>query len=139
LQWASAGHAPILWCSKAGEEIQSLDATAMPLGVVPEFYGDDVAPLQLEISGMLIVTSDGIFEAPDPTTKQFGIDRMISILQSNSTKPATEITAILREAVTKWQAKDKPADDQTTIIIRRIPTGLAVAVGDEIKQQATVG
>jgi hypothetical protein len=30
--------------------------------------------------------------------------------------------------VTKWQAKEKPADDQTTVIIRRVPAGISVTI-----------
>ena len=36
---------------------------------------------------------------------------------------------LIREAVTKWQRNpDKPADDQTTVIIRRVPAGMNVTI-----------
>src|SRR5581483_4584726 len=127
IEWASAGHGPMLWCAKDGEEFQSLDGTALPLGIMEEYMGEEVPPLQLGVSGMLIVTSDGIFEAPNAKDEQFGIERLIETLKQYSGRTALEITAAIRDAVTKWQRDpDKPADDQTTVIIRRVSEGLKV-------------
>lgn len=129
LHWASAGHGPMLWCAKDGEEFQSLDATALPLGIMPDYMGDEIGPLQLDLSGMLIVTSDGIFEAPASNGEQFGIERVIETLKNYAGKSTIEISGAIRDAVTKWQTDpDKPVDDQTTVIIRRVAGGLNVTV-----------
>jgi CHASE2 domain-containing sensor protein len=129
LHWASAGHGPMLWCTKDGEEFQSLDATALPLGIMPDYMGDEIGPLQLDITGMLVVTSDGIFEAPASNGDQFGIERVVETLKNYAGKSPLEITGAIRDAVTKWQTNpDKPADDQTTVIIRRVAAGLNVTV-----------
>ncbi len=129
LHWASAGHGPMLWCAKDGEEYQSLDATALPLGIMPDYMGDEIGPLQLDISGMLVVTSDGIFEAPASNGDQFGIERVVETLKNYAGKSTIEISGAIREAVTKWQTTpDKPVDDQTTVIIRRVAAGLNVTV-----------
>ncbi len=132
LDWASAGHGPMLWNAKDGDEYISLDATALPLGIMEDYMGDDIGPLQLEVGGMLIVTSDGIFEAPNHTDEQFGIERVIETLKQHSGKPTLEISNAIREAVTKWQRDpDRPVDDQTTVIIRRIAAGLDVTIVTE--------
>jgi hypothetical protein len=132
LDWASAGHGPMLWCAKEKEDFQSLDATALPLGIMPDYMGDEIGPLMLDIGGMLIVTSDGIFEAPNNTDEQFGIERVIETLKNHAGKSAVEIVAAIRDAVTVWQRDpEKPADDQTTVIIRRIATGMNVTILEE--------
>jgi hypothetical protein len=138
LDWASAGHGPMLWCAKEGDEFLSLDATALPLGIMPDYMGDEIGPLQLDIGGMLIVTSDGIFEAPAANGDQFGIERVIETLKVHSKKPASEIIDAIRDAVTLWQRDpEKPADDQTTVIIRHIDAGLNVTVVEGKAVEAT--
>ena len=122
----------MLWCAKDGDEYLSLDATSLPLGIMPDYMGDEIPPLQLEMSGMLIVTSDGIFEAPNKDDEQFGIERIVETLKNYTGKSTIEISTAIREAVTKWQRNpDKPADDQTTVIIRRIATGMNVTIIEE--------
>jgi serine phosphatase RsbU (regulator of sigma subunit)/CHASE2 domain-containing sensor protein len=139
IEWASAGHGPMLWCTKDGEEFQSLDATALPLGIMEDYMGDEIGPLQLEISGMLIVTSDGIFEAPNATDEQFGIERVIETLKQYQGASTIEISSAIREAVTKWQRNpDKPVDDQTTVIIRRVASGLNVTIVEDKATAAAV-
>ncbi|HTL31402.1 MAG TPA: SpoIIE family protein phosphatase, partial [Tepidisphaeraceae bacterium] len=133
LTWVSAGHGPILWCSKLNGEFGELESTGMPLGIMEPWAADDPSPpLKLETSGMLIVFSDGIFEAPAPGGEQFGVERVQEILKAKSEASAVEIVAAMRDAVTKWQAKDNPADDQTAVVVRKLESGVVVtAVSDK--------
>jgi len=92
------------------------------------------------VSGMLIVTSDGIFEAPDPKGEQFGIERVVETLKKYQGATTIDMSMAILSAVTEWQAKDKPADDQTTVIIRRVAAGISVTVvekGAEVASATT--
>ena len=120
LQWASAGHGPQLWCDVSKGTIIEFDSTGLPLGVTEEWVGDIAPPLQLMPTGMLIVFSDGIFEAPSPAGPMFGVERVTEIIDRLRDAPAADIVAAMRDAVTKWQGKDVPHDDQTTIVVRRL-------------------
>lgn len=139
LTWASAGHGPMLWCQGEGQEMLELESTALPLGIDGDWMGDIAPILQLNLGGMLLVMSDGIFEAPDPRKDQFGVERVVTIVKELCGRSAIEITAAIREAVTKWQQKDSPADDQTTVIIRRVPTGVDVTVVEDNPQPDHMG
>lgn len=136
LTWVSAGHGPILWCSKMNGQMAELESTGMPLGIMEPWAADDpTPPLMLEPSGMLIVFSDGIFEAPAPSGEQFGVERVQEILRNKCDASAVEIVAAMRDAVTKWQGKDNPADDQTAVVVRKLDHGVvvtAVKEGQEI-------
>jgi len=122
LTYSSAGHGPVLWCSEAAGQMLELDSSGLPLGVMGEWLGAPQPPVTLATSGMLIVFSDGIFEAPNPTGEQFGVERVLEILKDKCGSGATsgEIVAAMREAVTKWQGQDAPADDQTTVVVRKL-------------------
>jgi hypothetical protein len=120
LEWASAGHGPMFWCSDGVCEILDLDSTSMPLGIMADWTGDTAPPsLQLHPDGMLVVFSDGIFEAPAPDGDMFGVERIKERLLNSRNLPCVQIIAGLRTAVQQWQAKIEPIDDQTVVIVRR--------------------
>jgi len=130
LHWASAGHGPQLWCDVASGKITEFDSTGLPLGVTDTWVGDVAPPLQLQPTGMLIVFSDGIFEAPAPDGNMFGVERVTEIVNRLREAPAADIVAALREAVTKWQGKDVPHDDQTTVVVRRLEVTAVTSTDD---------
>jgi hypothetical protein len=130
LQWASAGHGPQLWCDVATGKITEFDSTGLPLGVTDTWVGDVAPPLQLQPTGMLIVFSDGIFEAPAPDGDMFGVERVTEIVNRLREAPASTIVAAVREAVTKWQGKDVPHDDQTTVVVRRLEVAVVTSGAD---------
>ncbi|MGD0541958.1 MAG: SpoIIE family protein phosphatase, partial [Tepidisphaeraceae bacterium] len=124
LEWASAGHGPMFWCADANGELLDLDSTSLPLGIQPD-WADDTAPppLHLHPDGMLVVFSDGIFEAPAPDGNMFGVERIKQGLLASRRLPCVQIIAALRTAVQQWQAKIEPVDDQTIVIVRRTRSG----------------
>ncbi|MGD0463215.1 MAG: SpoIIE family protein phosphatase [Tepidisphaeraceae bacterium] len=120
LEWASAGHGPMFWCANGSSEMLDLDSTSLPLGIQPDWEGDTAPPpLQLHPNGMLVVFSDGIFEAPAPDGNMFGVERIKEGLLASRHLPCIQIIAGLRTAVQQWQAKIEPIDDQTIVIVRR--------------------
>ncbi len=126
LEWASAGHGPMYWCCDSKGDMQTLESTGLPLGVQSDWLDlDDPTPLQLDPHGMIVVFSDGIFEAPGPTGEMFGVDRVREILSKSCGSKCADIIATLRTAVQKWQGKTEPIDDQTVVIARRLlPAGV---------------
>ncbi|MGB7158052.1 MAG: SpoIIE family protein phosphatase, partial [Tepidisphaeraceae bacterium] len=130
LQYASAGHGPMLWCDVGSGGIVEFDSTALPLGVTNEWVGDVVPPLLLKPTGMLIVFSDGIFEAPAPSGEMFGVERVQEIVGRLRDAPASEIVAAIRDEVTTFQGKDSPHDDQTTVIVRRLEVAVITSRDD---------
>src|SRR5207248_10952654 len=123
----------VRWCAGNGnKKILELESTALPLGVMSDWMADEPQSLKLEPGGLLIVMSDGIFEAPRPDGEQFGIERCLSIFDRMCDKSSVEIIAALRDSVRRWQAADTPHDDQTTVVVRRLEEGLSVTVAAKI-------
>jgi sigma-B regulation protein RsbU (phosphoserine phosphatase) len=118
LTWASAGHGPILCRRGPGMPIEVLDPTAPPIGVLDEFTVDALEPVQIECGGMLIVMSDGIFEAHGVDGDLFGVERVIKILEESSGASPQALLDSFREAVKVWQGKDEPVDDQSIVLVQ---------------------
>jgi CHASE2 domain-containing sensor protein len=122
IQWASAGHGPMLWSPTGDGKMQELSSTGLPLGVQEDWLADAPRPpLQLEPTGRLIVLSDGIFEAHSPQKTLWGTEPVVEILHKANDAAAKELIESIRSAVHKWQKKVEPADDQTIVVIRRVP------------------
>lgn len=140
LDWASAGHGPVLWSPSTGAPLQELDTTCLPLGVTADIPQEDSAHLQLEPGGMLIISSDGIFEAPNAAKELYGIERLVNLLKSSANHPPEEIIRRTQEAMLSWQGRTEPHDDQTLVIVRRTaevePTKLATEL---LVEPAAVG
>jgi phosphoserine phosphatase RsbU/P len=116
LRWSSAGHGPVLARRTRGGEIVTLDPPGPPLGVMSEFLADPVEPVQLAPGGLLLVMSDGIFEAFNPDGNQFGVESVYQLLQSRPEASPQEILDAIKSSVLDWQRKPDPADDQTVVI-----------------------
>lgn len=118
MTWCSAGHGPVLARLARGGATQSLEATLPPLGVLPSMPDDRPADVRLGGDGSLVVASDGITEAFNPSGEMFGEPRLIETIEANSTRP-DEAIASVRSAVGQWQGKEEPQDDQTVVVVVR--------------------
>ncbi|HEY7119836.1 MAG TPA: GAF domain-containing SpoIIE family protein phosphatase [Tepidisphaeraceae bacterium] len=118
LTWSSAGHGPILYRPAPGKPIRILEPTAPPIGVLDEFAADATDPIQIEPGGLLIVMSDGIFEAQRDDGEMFGVERVVQVLDDNAAASPDALLNIFREAIKIWQGKDDPHDDQSIVLVQ---------------------
>jgi serine phosphatase RsbU (regulator of sigma subunit) len=118
LTWASAGHGPVMYRPAPGRAIQILDPTAPPIGVLDEFAADPTDPIQIEPGGLLIVMSDGIFEAQRADGEMFGAERVVRILDEHAKESPEFLLDRCREEVRAWQGKDEPLDDQSIVLVQ---------------------
>jgi sigma-B regulation protein RsbU (phosphoserine phosphatase) len=119
IQWASAGQGPVFLRARSGVPFEAMPATAVPLGVSADLITDAAAPARLEPGGVLVVMTDGLFEAPDPAGEFFGAARVGELLDGLGDAPAEAMVAALRDAVRAWQGREDPVDDQTIVVVRR--------------------
>jgi phosphoserine phosphatase len=123
LDWASAGQGPFLVKRSRDLPIECLwGGQGLPLGITPDCFDIEAPtspPIQLEPGGVLLVMSDGVFEAFDPGGVQFGVPRVTEVLDSTHATPDQLITA-LRQTVDAWHLRDEPEDDQTLVAVQRV-------------------
>jgi sigma-B regulation protein RsbU (phosphoserine phosphatase) len=120
VDWASAGHGPLLVRPDPADGIELLDAPAPPLGIDADLGTATGRPVRLAPGGELLLVSDGVFEAFGADEQMFGPARVAAAADTDrDAAPAARITAI-RTAVRAWQGHDDPTDDQTVVAIRRV-------------------
>jgi len=118
--YASAGQGPIVFYDRAADRFDQHAATAMPLGVIEGMDFDELVDRDLPSGDMLIVITDGFFEASDPAGEPFGMERICEMIRRDRDRPAAEIIARLWAAVEAFTAGAPQADDLTAVIVKRL-------------------
>ena len=115
LSYANAGHSPVIYCPAEGKS-HILEADSPPIGVLREtMLGNHT--IQMNLSDILVVSSDGIPESSQLMGTMLGYQNMLDLIETYRTNSAKEIGQILLQAAnTHYQ----PDDDQTLLIIKRV-------------------
>ena len=77
--------------------------------------------LELAPGDLLCLYSDGITEAVSPSDEEFGIERLEALLAETAGLPLERRLERLAEAVTGFAAGQPQGDDQTFLLVRRLP------------------
>lgn len=117
LSYCSAGHdGPLL--IREGQDMRELDSTGIPLGMMPDYAYETSEGIQLIKGDILILGSDGTWEAMNQNKEVFGKERIIKIAKDNNKKTAKEINIILQSEIRKFIGNEKIRDDMTLIILK---------------------
>ncbi|MEX2299698.1 MAG: SpoIIE family protein phosphatase [Bryobacterales bacterium] len=113
--WINAGHCPAVLVRATGE-IETLQPTTLPLGVVPDA---DLSAKELRLlpGDRLVVYSDGISEAMNWDNEQFGEERILATVRSNVSLGAGELFEAVHAAVTEFVGGAAQKDDLTLLVV----------------------
>jgi phosphoserine phosphatase RsbU/P len=115
--FTNAGHCPSLLV-RADGSFQWLEATGIPLGLMEEWayarHEASMAP-----GDLIMLYTDGITEAMDPSAEEFGSDRLAEVVVAHRTDPLKDLARALETEMDNF-AKGVPyADDRTLVLMRR--------------------
>ncbi len=119
LTYASAGHDPALLIRKSGESIE-LSATGYPLGIETQTNYPTSAPHRLESGDVVILTTDGVREAADPSGEFYGTARVAEVVRQSARK-RHDARSILRDLIAdvgRHRGTEPSRDDLTVMVIR---------------------
>jgi sigma-B regulation protein RsbU (phosphoserine phosphatase) len=118
LVYTNAGHNPPLVVRAAGG-FDTLAGGGMILGILPKAsYSDSKA--KLESGDILILFSDGVTEASDPSGDEFGEARLAELVTRLRERSAAEIVEAINSAVAAFTEGAPAADDITVVAVRRL-------------------
>ncbi len=118
LLWASAGHDPAIWVREGGATIEELGNQGLPLGIIDEATYGVGGPVTLATGDILMVGTDGIWEAARPDGECFGKQRLKDILAENASRSAAEIHQAVVDGVQAFLDSTRTADDLTLVVIK---------------------
>ena len=118
LVFTNAGHnPPVLVRAKGGFEL--LAGGGMILGILPMAEYTEVRA-KMEPGDTLVLFSDGVTEAVNPSDEDFGETRLAELVASLSGRPAREIVKAVHDEVARFTQGAPPADDITVVVARRL-------------------
>jgi sigma-B regulation protein RsbU (phosphoserine phosphatase) len=115
LEYAVAGHLPILRVLASTRDIEEITTPQIPVGMF-EDYRFTSATLECAPGDLLALITDGLTEVFDAKDEQFGMDAVKAILGRLADRPLTEIS---QQIVAAARAYGAQLDDQTVLLIRR--------------------
>jgi hypothetical protein len=120
VRYVNAGHPPA-WLRRGDGRVERLDSTTFLLGVMPDadFCADETT-LLLGPDDALVLVTDGIHEASDRASRQFGLERIAECLAS---APAGGAAPALAAAVEQWTGGK--GDDDVLAASIRVPQARA--------------
>jgi sigma-B regulation protein RsbU (phosphoserine phosphatase) len=118
ITYCNAGHNPphIVRANGTIEQIPT-DGNFMAGAFAEEVYADKT--LQLEHGDTLVMFTDGVTEAMNPTLKEFGIDRLNNILCGMADNSCQEIVEAIRVGITDFVKDAEQSDDITLLVLKR--------------------
>ena len=118
LVFTNAGHnPPVLVRAKGGFEL--LSGGGMILGILPMAEYTEVRA-KMEPGDTLVLFSDGVTEAVNPSDEDFGEQRLAELVASLSGRPAREIVKAVHDEIARFTQGAPPADDITVVVARRL-------------------
>lgn len=119
LSWCSAGQGPVYVYHPEDQWYQELRCTGPPLGVVDDENFESQS-LILRDGDIVIVGTDGLWEARNRKGEMFSIERVRQFLATWHRKTAEEICTGLLTRVKRFTGQDHLEDD-TSLMIVKIP------------------
>jgi len=119
VEYANAGHGPVLHFAAGSGEFVSLEATGVPLGVDDQPDYPQGPPVKLQVGDLLVLCTDGIVEATDSAGEQFGQERLEQIIRDRCNDPVADIVRAVGRQVERHYTGDSPPDDLTMLAARR--------------------
>ncbi len=121
VRWASAGHDPTIVYNPLTDDFHELIGAGIPVGIEPGYTYADYRREGLSPGQVLVVGTDGVWEAPSPTGEMFGKDRLRSVIRAMHDQPASEIAKAIETAVDAFRGTAAQKDDITFVVIKVKP------------------
>src|SRR6266567_4456437 len=117
LSFLNAGHNPPLIIHSAGT-VEQLASGGLPLGIKADADYRE-GRTQLQHGDVLVIYSDGVTEAANPSGEEFGPTRLYEVVSRNIDASAAGIRDRIESALTKFAQGTRAADDITLVIVKR--------------------
>jgi serine phosphatase RsbU (regulator of sigma subunit) len=116
LVYVNAGHNPPI-VRRAGGALEKLEAGGLPLGIdMGAVY--DTASIELNSGDALIFYTDGVIEAFDEKTEEFGNQRWLDAIRALPDWGAAESLQFLMKRVDDFVGLTRQSDDITCLVLR---------------------
>lgn len=118
-EYHAPGQGPLLFFHYKDQSHDTLDASAVPLGILENAPLTPPEPFVFQAGDFLAVMSDGFFEYPDEQDELFGEDRVVNYLMEHRDDSAEKMVSGLVEEIAGFAQGAVQNDDMTIFILKR--------------------
>jgi serine phosphatase RsbU (regulator of sigma subunit)/anti-sigma regulatory factor (Ser/Thr protein kinase) len=120
-QYASAGHTTGLLVRAGTLDVQYLEGTGLPVGVLPD---DRVATASFDFQpgDVLVLYSDGLSEAEDDDGQILDVNGIVPVLQVCQSASAETIRQVMLQAYAHHRGNQTAHDDLTLVVVKHDDT-----------------
>jgi len=118
LEWVRAGHDPAFLLYPERKECRELYGRGVALGVDRDiaFKGNTLEITEEE--QIIVIGSDGAWEAENDHGERFGKDRLVDILKKHAEKEPEDIIATINDEIDAFLGAAQPQDDITFVVVK---------------------
>lgn len=124
LRFARAGHEPVLLRRGDPEPgVSSYQPEGMAVGLVPSDIFNLIEEMEVQLvpGDMVLLYTDGVVESLNPSSDEYGRERLIELLGKTQARSAEDLIRRLEEDVRKFAKGTQQHDDITLVALRMKP------------------
>jgi sigma-B regulation protein RsbU (phosphoserine phosphatase) len=118
LKWVRAGHSPAILYDPDTDSFEQLNGSGVALGVDKNVRYAEKEKRSLKKGHLIILATDGLWEARNPKGQMFGRSAMISVIRQNKFAGAKQILEALFDQQTRFREDAQIEDDITAVVVK---------------------
>ncbi len=115
LKYCNAGHPPPMMLRGNGS-VSRLETSGTVVGLFDGATYDE-STIAMQPGDILVAFSDGVTE-PENESGEFGVERLIELIQEHRHQPLSRIGDVITSSVTDWVGGAEQPDDVTVVLAR---------------------
>jgi sigma-B regulation protein RsbU (phosphoserine phosphatase) len=119
IHWVNAGHDPAMIYDRQSGEFEELAGNGLPLGV-SEKAAYQKFSREIKSGQMIVIGTDGIWEAQDQQEEMFGKERFKDVIRRHADQPAGKIIQAVITQVDNFRYGLDKTDDVTLVVVKII-------------------
>jgi phosphoserine phosphatase RsbU/P len=101
----------------SGSVVERIELQGIPLGSFPASSYDEVS-FDINPGDLFVFCSDGVTEANDALGREFGVGRLLHVIDRTRHKSSRQIADAIFDAVGKFRGDTAPNDDMTAVAVK---------------------
>ncbi len=118
VRWVRAGHDPAWIIDPGGEAPRELVGEGLPLGIMPDYAYREYTD-RLDPGRILLMGTDGIWEARDASGDMYGKERFLAVVRRHAGESAAGIRDAVLADLSAFKAGLSMEDDVTLVVVKR--------------------
>jgi len=118
IRWVSAGQGPLLFFDADKNTFEDLEVKDIPLGVEQNWNFQEMCRQAWPTNGILVIGTDGVWEAENEDGTAFGKEGMMETLRANAHLSAAEICNAFDVRLRDFRGAKPQRDDVTLVVVK---------------------